>query len=73
VVLDAVSSGHDVLHVRVVRLLAVIIVITAGPGSGPLRTLLSPLLTTLGILRGALDGDAGWHRLAAARGCFHAT
>jgi hypothetical protein len=35
--LDAAPSGHNVLHVRAVRLLAIIIIIMAGHDSGLLR------------------------------------
>jgi hypothetical protein len=66
VVLDAASDDHNVLHVRVVLLVAVIIVVAAGYSSDPLRTPLPPLLASLDILHGALDGDAGRHHLATA-------
>jgi hypothetical protein len=38
----------------------------AGYNSDPLRTPLPPLLDSLDILHGALDGDAGRHHLATA-------
>jgi hypothetical protein len=59
--LDAAPSGHNALHGRVVRLLAIVVIVTAGGGSGPLRMTLLTLLATLDILHGTLDGAIGDH------------
>jgi hypothetical protein len=56
--LDTTPGGHDVLLIKVVRFLVVIVV---GRNYNPLRGPVLPLLTTLGVLLGALDDDAGWN------------
>jgi hypothetical protein len=68
--LATACSSRDVLHVGVIHFLFIIVVV--GHGSNPLRVPLSPLLAALGILLGALDGDAGWCHVGAARGHFPA-
>jgi hypothetical protein len=57
--LNTAPGGRDVLHVRVIRLLIIVV----GRDSYPVRAPLSPLLASLG----ALDNDARWHRFAATR------
>jgi hypothetical protein len=69
--LDTASSGCDALHVGDVHLFVIVVVIV-GCGCDPLRALLSPLLATLDILLGALDGDVAWRRLAGTRDRFPA-
>jgi hypothetical protein len=70
-VLDIVSGSHDVCHVGVVCIF-VIVIIVVGYGCDPLRAPLLPILSTLDILLGALDGDVGWHHLAAVGDRFPA-
>jgi hypothetical protein len=63
-----VCGSRDAPHVGA-ACLPVVVVLMVDRGRGPLRTLLVPLLATLG----AMDGDVGWHLLATAWGCLPAT
>jgi hypothetical protein len=56
--------GGDTLHVRAIRLF--VIVVKVSRGCDPLRAPLPPLLATLDVLLGSLDGDVGWCRLVVA-------
>jgi hypothetical protein len=46
----------------------IIAAIVVGHGHNPLRTLLAPLLATLGALLGIVDDDVEWHLFTTARG-----
>jgi hypothetical protein len=67
--LNFVPDDHDVLHAKAVHLFVIIIVVNRG--CNPLRA--PPLLTTLGVLLGALDGDVGRHCFVAVRDYFPTT
>jgi hypothetical protein len=56
--------GGDALHVRTIRIFVIVVKVSCG--CDPLRAPLPPLLATLDVLLGALDGDVGWCRLAVA-------
>jgi hypothetical protein len=71
---DNVSSNHNILHVKVVHfLIIIIVVIIVNRSYNPLRAPLLPLLATLGVLLGTLDGDVGWRCVAATGDCFPAS
>jgi hypothetical protein len=65
--LVAMCGSRDVPHVEA-ACLPVVVVIVVGHGCGPLRMLLVPLLATLSVILGTMDGIIGRHLLAAAWG-----
>jgi hypothetical protein len=71
-VLDTTPGYHNVLLVRVICFLVVTVVV-ASRDCNQLRALILPLLAALGILLGALDGNVGWRRSAAAGDYFPIT
>jgi hypothetical protein len=70
--LATACGSRDVLHTGAACFLVVATVVV-DHGRNPLRTLLAPLVATLGALLGILDSDEGRRLLAAAQGCLPAT
>jgi hypothetical protein len=64
--LDTTTGGRNALHAGVVHLIVVVVVVV-NCVCDPLRAPILPLLATLGVLLGALNGDVGWRCIAAAK------
>jgi hypothetical protein len=63
--LVVMCGGRDTPHARAARLPIVVVIVF---GHGPLRVMLALLFAALDALLSAVDGDIGWHLLAAAWG-----
>jgi hypothetical protein len=70
--LDTTPDGHDVLLVRSVYFLIVVIIVVSR-GCNPLRSPLSPLHATCGVLLHAIDGHVRWCCSASIGDCFPST